>query len=159
MGLFNKKKTDDEIKPTKQAKSDDKKITKTVTKTVIEDTSKKSKTPSKTGAEIKKVVSKKTDNKLAKNAYRVLVKPIISEKTTMGAGLNKYVFEVMANTNKVEIKQAISEAYGVVPLSVNIIKSRGKFVRRGRQTGRTKNIKKAIVTLKKGDSIKLYEGI
>lgn len=151
MGLFSKKSKEDKDKPAKQVKSDDKKTVKAPAK--------KAEVKAAPKKEVKKAVSTKVDNKVAKTAYRVLLRPIISEKTTMGASLNKYVFEVAPTANKVEIKQAVSEAYGVMPVSVNIIKKKGKKVRRGRHTGRTKDIKKAIVTLKKGDSIKLYEGI
>lgn len=73
--------------------------------------------------------------------------------------LNKYIFEVSRSANKVEIKKAIQELYNVRPLSVNIINSDGKKVRSGRNYGQTKRIKKAIVTLQKGDTIKLYEGL
>ncbi|MFA6253519.1 MAG: 50S ribosomal protein L23 [Patescibacteria group bacterium] len=90
---------------------------------------------------------------------KYLVKPVISEKSTMVNALNKYVFEVSIDANKVEIKKAIQELYNVRPISVNIINSAGKSVRSGRNYGQTKKVKKAIVTLKKGDSIKLYEGI
>ena len=92
-------------------------------------------------------------------AYKVLVRPIISEKATMGASIGKYVFEVSLKANKVEVKKAIEEVYGVVPASVNVINKRGKTVHFGRHFGATKNTKKVIVTLKKGDTIKLYEGI
>lgn len=90
---------------------------------------------------------------------KYLIKPVISEKSTMVNALNKYIFEVSRDANKVEIKKAIQELYNVRPTSVNIIISDGKYVRYGRNYGQTKKIKKAIVTLKKGDSIKLYEGI
>ena len=90
---------------------------------------------------------------------KYLIKPLISEKSTMLHALNKYVFEVALDANKVEIKKAVQELYNVRPANVNIINSDGKNVRYGRTYGKTKKIKKAIVTLRKGDSIKLYEGI
>ena len=92
-------------------------------------------------------------------AYRILVRPVISEKATMVNSLNKYIFEVGLKANKIEIKKAIEEIYGVTPKAINIINQRGKFVRFGRKQGRTKNTKKAIITLKKGESITIYEGI
>ncbi len=115
----------------------------------------------------KKKVVKKEEKKVDKKeigvkqdrAYKVLIRPIISEKTTNFASLNKYVFEVFGKTNKIEIKKAIEELYQVKPIQVNIIKRKGKNVRFGKTSGRTKDSKRAIVTLKKGDSIKLYEGI
>ncbi|MBT4648870.1 50S ribosomal protein L23 [bacterium] len=87
------------------------------------------------------------------------MRPVISEKATMANQENKYIFEVAIKANKIEIKKAIEEIYGVTPIAVNVMNQRGKFVRFGRKTGRTKDTKKAIVTLKKGDSITIYEGI
>lgn len=151
MGLFSKKTKEDKDKSAKQIKSSDQPVAKI--------SSKKASVKDAPNKEVKKSVVKNYGIKKSKSAYRILIRPVISEKTTMGAAFNKYVFEVAPGANKVAIKQAILEIYGVSPVSVNIIKSQGKFVRLGRRTGRTKDIKKAIVTLKEGDSIKLYEGI
>lgn len=141
MGLFNKK-TKDEKKDT---------VKKTDDKVKVADKKETKKTV------VKKAVKKST--KKAGEAYRFLMRPIISEKATIGAADRKYTFEVSMDANKVAIKKAIEEVYGVVPTDVNIMNKSGKKVRSGRKYGRTKNIKKAIVTLRKGDSIKLYEGI
>ncbi|MBT4849636.1 50S ribosomal protein L23 [Candidatus Parcubacteria bacterium] len=146
MGLFSKKNTDD-----KKEKEADK-------KSVVKEVAKKEAKPVKT-VKAKKPVAKKVTAKPSGYAYRVLIKPIISEKATMGTSLNKYVFEISAKSNKIEVKKAIEEIYGVVPVSINVLNQRGKSVRSGRRFGRTKDIKKAVVTLRKGDSIKLYEGI
>lgn len=94
-----------------------------------------------------------------KNAYRVLIKPVVSEKATYLTSQNSYVFEVAPDMNKIEIKKAILSVYGVEPIKVNIINVPGKFVRYGRVRGRTKNWKKAIVTLKPGETIQIYEGV
>lgn len=145
MGLFSKK-TKDKEKDT---------VKKTDAKVKVSDKKELKK-------ESKKAVIKKTDKKSDKKngeAYRFLLRPIISEKATVGAADGKYTFEVSMDANKVAIKKAIQEVYGVMPTDVNIMNKRGQNVRFGRKFGRTKNIKKAIVTLKKGDSIKLYEGI
>lgn len=104
----------------------------------------------------KVVKEKKLDTK---DAYRILLKPVITEKGTYLNSENKYVFEVAPHANKISIKKAIWHLYGVKPLRVNIIKLPGKKIRYGRIQGRTKNIKKAIVTLKKGETIKVYEGV
>ena len=61
--------------------------------------------------------------------------------------------------NKIEIKKAIQAVYGVMPLKVNISNLSGKKIRLGRVQGVTKNKKKAIVTLKAGDKIQVYEGV
>ena len=113
----------------------------------------------------KKPVIKKEDKTTTKKishdnaAYKILLRPIISEKATIGVSQGKYVFEVSPKANKVSVKKAVQEIYGVEPIKVNMINQIGKFDRRGRQTGRTKNTRKAVVTLKKGETIKLYEGI
>jgi len=145
MGLFNKKKSS--AKPVVEDKVKAKPATNKSVKPALEPKDKVVKTE-KTGA-----------GQGYKKAYRILIRPIISEKATIGASLNKYVFEVAPDANKVEIKKAIEEIYGIVPASVNVLNSAGKNVRFGRYQGRTKSVKKAMVTLKKGDSIKLYEGI
>lgn len=95
----------------------------------------------------------------SKQAYWVLVKPLITEKGAYLASANKYIFEVAVCANKIEIKKAIQALYGVSPIKVNIVNSSGKNVRYGRAFGRTKDKKKAIVTLKKGQTIEVYEGV
>lgn len=104
---------------------------------------------------------KKTSKKGVKNsvAYRVLVKPLITEKAANLASLNQYAFVVSASANKIDVAKAVFEVYGVKPEKVNIIKVKGKVVNRGRITGKRKDFKKALVSLKKGDSISIYEGV
>jgi large subunit ribosomal protein L23 len=130
------------------------------------------KDPKKTEASMKdlyaaEVVDKKTSKagkKTASNsrfdgAFRVLVKPLVTEKATELANTNKYVFVITKPSNKIEVAKAIYAVYGVRPLDVNIVSMQGKRVSRGRIQGKRKDWKKAIVTLKKGDSIKIYEGV
>jgi large subunit ribosomal protein L23 len=95
----------------------------------------------------------------ASSAYRVLLRPLVTEKGSHLGIENKYLFEVGYNANKIEIAKAIEDVYGVKPTKVNIIKLAGKIVRRGRYEGRRKNWKKAIVTLPEGKTIQIYEGI
>ena len=98
-------------------------------------------------------------NKRNGSAYRVLVKPLITEKAAdMGAD-NKYVFEVFKDVNKIEIAKAINEVYGVEPVKINILNKQGKKVRTGRVMGQRKDWKKAIITLPKGKTINIYEGV
>lgn len=92
-------------------------------------------------------------------AHRVLVSPLITEKATNLVGENKYVFIVAKNANKIEIAKAIKATYGVKPLNVNVVNVSGKKVARGRVTGQRSDWRKAIVTLAKGDAIKIYEGV
>lgn len=109
----------------------------------------------------KKVVkSKKTkSDSRYDGAYRVLVKPLVTEKATDLTADNKYIFVVAGNANKIEVAKAINVVYGVKPVKVNIISMKGKAVSRGKVKGQRKDWKKAIVSLKKGDSIKIYEGV
>lgn len=103
-----------------------------------------------------KKVAKKGDISLA---YKVLIKPLITEKATNLVSLNKYAFKVANNANKVEIKKAIKALYGFEPISINIITERGKRVTYGRIRGRKSNWKKAIISLKSGDKLEIYEGV
>lgn len=92
-------------------------------------------------------------------AYRVLVKPIITEKGTGLASIAKYVFAVELSANKIEVAKAIEELYGVSPEKVNIIRMEGKTKVRGRVTGKRKDWKKAVITLPAGKTINVYEGV
>ncbi|MBI4812498.1 50S ribosomal protein L23 [Candidatus Falkowbacteria bacterium] len=92
-------------------------------------------------------------------AYRALIKPLITERASVLGALNKYVFEVAKGANKIEIAKAVNEVYGIQPVSVNIIRIKGKEVKHGRMSGRRKDWKKAIITLPAGESIKVYEGV
>lgn len=94
---------------------------------------------------------------MAKNLDEILIRPILTEKTTLLEKEGKYLFEVSAQANKIEIKKAIEKIYKVKPVKINIIKMRGKSVRYGRTTGKTKNWKKAIITLEKGKKIELTQ--
>ena len=91
-----------------------------------------------------------------KNAPKVLIRPIISEKATALGINNQYIFEVSRRANKIEVKKAIHHLYGVRPFKVNITNLKGRQVRYGKNEGRTKNWKKAIITLRHGDKIDIY---
>jgi large subunit ribosomal protein L23 len=91
--------------------------------------------------------------------YRILLKPLITEKAANLGAENKYVFAVATGANKIEIAQAVTEVYGIKPVSVNIVKVKGKKVRYGRIQGERRNWKKAIVMLPAGKSINIYEGV
>lgn len=91
--------------------------------------------------------------------------PIISEKSMeLVEGRNTYVFEVPLDATKIQIAKAVGEEFKVKVENVNTTLRKGKMkhqrVKGGRQTvyGRQKDLKKAYVTLKPGDSIKLFEG-
>ena len=93
-----------------------------------------------------------------------IIKPIITEKITKDGELfNRFGFVVAKKANKVEIKKAVEKAYGVSVLDVNTMIYRAdrstKFTKSGMITGKTSAYKKAIVTLKEGDSIDFYTNI
>jgi large subunit ribosomal protein L23 len=88
----------------------------------------------------------------------ILISPIITEKSSMLQESNKYVFKVHKNSNKIQIKQAIEEVFDVTVEDVNVMKVKGKNKTYGRNRVLTPSWKKAMVTLKLGDSITLYEG-
>ncbi len=92
-------------------------------------------------------------------AYRVLIKPLITEKGGNLGVQGKYLFQVSDNANKIEVAQAIREVYGIKPVKVNLFNVKGKRVRFGRIFGKRKDWKKAVVTLPKGKSINVYEGV
>lgn len=92
-------------------------------------------------------------------AFRVLVKPLITEKGSMMNVQNKYLFEVSMDANKIEVARAVKDVYGIAPEKVNIVKIEGKSKRYGRTVGKRKDWKKAIVTLPEGKSINIYEGV
>lgn len=89
----------------------------------------------------------------------VIIRPILTEKTVMlKEKANQYVFEVAMDANKPEIKRAVEELFKVKVEDVKVIRVKGKIKRVRRAPGRTRSYKKAIVKLKKGDSIPLFEG-
>ncbi|MDD6215061.1 MAG: 50S ribosomal protein L23 [Firmicutes bacterium] len=91
-----------------------------------------------------------------KFAYDIIRKPIISERSMEvfvdkdGNEIKKYSFKVPTTANKVEIKKAVEEVFGVSVAAVNTINVTGKKKRMGRYEGRRASYKKAIVTLAKG---------
>ncbi len=95
-----------------------------------------------------------------KNLYQVLVRPIITEKSTLQkeAG-NQVTFEVHPRATKIEIKQAVEKLLKKKVDKVRTIKIAGKIKRLGRNEGKRRNWKKAIVTLKPGEHIEFFEGV
>jgi large subunit ribosomal protein L23 len=96
--------------------------------------------------------------------HQVLIRPLITEKMSdLAAEKSKYGFLVNPKANKIQIAKAIEEKFDVHVVSVKTINHRGKtktqFRRSGRFTGKTSSTKKAIVTLKEGESIQLFEEV
>jgi len=92
--------------------------------------------------------------------YEVLRRPILTEKSSLQSEyLNRYTFEVDRRANKQQIKNAVEQIFNVKVLDVNVMNVRGKRRRWGKIVGRTRNWKKAIVTLAPGQTIQFFEGV
>ena len=94
----------------------------------------------------------------------IIIKPVITEKmTAMGEDLNRYGFIVNKKANKLQIKKAVEDLYGVEVVSVNTMTYRGKtksrFTRTGIISGKTASYKKAIITVAEGETIDFYSNI
>ena len=98
-----------------------------------------------------------------KNPHDIILRPVLTEKAYDGIADKRYIFEVAIDANKVEIKKAIEAVFaedGVKVEKVNTIRTLGKIKRQGRTAGRTPEVKKAYVTLKKDSKpIKFFEGM
>lgn len=94
-----------------------------------------------------------------RDAYRILHHALISEKASYINAHRQYVFAVSSVANKHQIADAVNRVYGVRPTEVRVLNVRGKDVRFGRISGRTSAWKKAIITLKEGESIDTAEGV
>ena len=91
--------------------------------------------------------------------YAVIKRPLITERsTTQRMGENKYSFEVAKGATKIEIGRAVERLFNVKVIKVNTMTVKGKRRRLGAHEGMRPDRKKAIVTLKKGDTIKVFEG-
>jgi large subunit ribosomal protein L23 len=91
------------------------------------------------------------------NNYKIIIRPLVTEKNTNLMALNKYSFEVDRNASKPQIRQAIEAIFNVSVTDVHTMNVRGKLRRRGREFGYTRDWKKAIVTLAEGDRIEIFE--
>ena len=91
--------------------------------------------------------------------HRVLLKPTITEKSTIMQETGKYTFEVAQRANKVQVKEAVEKCFNVTVLDVNISKLHGKRKRYGPRIAKQPDIKRAVVTLQAGDRINLIEGL
>jgi large subunit ribosomal protein L23 len=97
------------------------------------------------------------------DAAQVVLRPVISEKSMDQTNRHKYTFAVADEANKMQIKAAVETLFKVTVLDVNVLNSKRKEKsrnrRRGRQVGYTSPWKKAVVTVKAGDSIEFFEGV
>jgi large subunit ribosomal protein L23 len=91
--------------------------------------------------------------------FEVIRRPLVTEKNTVLQAGGKYAFEVLPNANKMQIKQAVEKAFKVTVTSVNVMTVRGREKRIGKQKVLASKWKKAVVTLKAGDKITIFEGV
>ena len=96
--------------------------------------------------------------------HQVLIRPLITEKMSdISVGQGKYGFVVRPNANKIQIAKAISEKFNVHVIDVKTInhpgKTKSQFRKSGKFTGKTAKFKKAIVTLKEGETIDIFEEV
>jgi large subunit ribosomal protein L23 len=95
----------------------------------------------------------------------IIIRPIVTEKQTQISGRfpNRVGFRVSPDANKLEIKAAIEDLYEVTVVKVNTMnydrKKKSKYTKSGVVTGRESSFKKAIVTLKEGETIDLFKNI
>lgn len=93
-------------------------------------------------------------------AHDIIIRPIITEKSMLGIAEKKYTFEVAKTATKIDIANAVEEAFKVKVAKVNTVSVRGKLKRQGRTQGYTKSWKKAVVTLTEDSkSIEFFEGM
>jgi large subunit ribosomal protein L23 len=88
----------------------------------------------------------------------VLIAPVVSEKSYGQIHLNRYTFKVHKDAHKTQIRQAVEQLFEVKVVAVNILKVQAKPKRRGMIQGTRPGWKKAVVQLKPGDSIEIFEG-
>ena len=92
------------------------------------------------------------------DARDILVRPLITERTTQLMAEGKYVFVVAKAANKIEIAKEVSEIFKVKVAKVNTVNVIGKTKRMGRTQGKRPDYKKAIVKLAPGETIEFFEG-
>ena len=90
-------------------------------------------------------------------ARDIIIRPLMTEKSTTLMAEGKYVFEVAKAANKIEIAKAISQIFNVKVASVNTVNVEGKVKRMGRSIGKRSDYKKAIVKLAAGETIEFFE--
>ena len=90
---------------------------------------------------------------------QVIIRPVVSEKSYVLATANKYVFRVHADAHKTQIRQAVEALFDVSVISVHTMSVKSKPKRRGYTSGRTREWKKAVVQVRAGDSIPIFQGL
>jgi len=90
---------------------------------------------------------------------QMVLTPKISEKAVFMAERGIYIFEVPSRANKIEVAKSVEQAFKVNVIDVNILIAKGKLKRFKKSLGRQSDVKKAMVKLKAGQSIELFEGV
>jgi large subunit ribosomal protein L23 len=94
------------------------------------------------------------------DARQIIIEPIVTEKSTQAREhRNAYSFKVKPTATKLQIARAVEEIFNVTVITVHTIRMEGKLKRMGRFAGRRSSWKKAVVTLKKGDTVDFFEGV
>jgi large subunit ribosomal protein L23 len=93
------------------------------------------------------------------DASQVIIRPVVSEKSYVLATADKYTFRVHKDANKTQIRQAIEQLFNVGVIEVRTSKVRSKPKRRGYTSGRTREWKKAVVQVRHGDTIPIFQGL
>jgi len=91
---------------------------------------------------------------------KIILRPLLTEKNALlKETQNRVAFEVAKDANKLEIKRAVEEAFKVSVEAVNVVNVKGKVKRLGRNLGKRRDWKKAVITLKEGSTIEFFEGV
>ncbi len=90
---------------------------------------------------------------------QVIIRPVVSEKSYVLATADRYTFRVHADAHKTQIKQAVEELFDVKVLEVRTMSVKGKPKRRGFTAGHRRSWKKAIVQVREGDTIPVFQGL
>jgi large subunit ribosomal protein L23 len=93
------------------------------------------------------------------DASQVIIRPVVSEKSYVLATAGKYTFRVHDGANKTQVKQAIEQLFDVTVLEVRTAKVPSKPKRRGYTAGRTRGWKKAVVQVRPGETIPIFQGL
>ena len=93
------------------------------------------------------------------DASQVIIRPVVSEKSYVLATADRYTFRVHADAHKTQIKQAIEQLFDVNVVEVRTLSVKSKPKRRGLTSGRTRAWKKAVVQVRPGDTIPIFQGL
>jgi large subunit ribosomal protein L23 len=93
------------------------------------------------------------------DASQIIIRPVVSEKSYVLATADRYTFRVHADAHKTQIKQAVEQLFDVDVVEVRTLSVKSKPKRRGYTSGRTRAWKKAIVQVRPGQSIPIFQGL